>query len=174
MHPDNLRAMRDVQFDDWRVRISVHRLRTLPGFGDGDRFRPIRGAGEFLDGLRLAATVLGIGTGGWRASAELKLAAAQLDSRMLYATADDAETRIEIFSVARTRAIGDSGEPSATVLVGDSVWDVATARMLRWCFLGVGVGAAATRLHKAGAAVVVPDYADLDATKAIRGAQFPR
>jgi phosphoglycolate phosphatase-like HAD superfamily hydrolase len=153
--------------DDFLRRLEAERV------ADANRFRPVRAAPQFLDGLRRVAPILGIGTGGWRVSAEFKLGAAGIDPGLLYATADDAESRAEIFSLAWTRASADSERPRATILVGDSVWDVATARKLGWRFLGVGTGAAAGRLHRAGAAVVVPDYVGPDAIEAIQRAQVP-
>lgn len=54
-------------------------------------------------------------------------------------------------------------QPLATLLVGDTVSDVATARTLGWRFLGVGTGAGAVQLARAGAKIIVPHFADLNA-----------
>ena len=156
-----------------RLRLDFVQRLEVERAAASHRFRPIRAAPEFLDGLRRVGAVLGIGTGGWRVSAELKLTTAGLPTDLLYATADDAETRVEIFSLAWTRANADSSRPASTVLIGDSVWDVATARKLGWRFLGVSAGAGATRLREAGAAKVVPNYADLSALDALQSAQLP-
>jgi len=156
-----------------RLRLDFLRRLEVERAAASHRFRPISAAPEFLDGLRRVDAVLGIGTGGWRVSAELKLTTAGLPTNLLYATADDAEARVEIFSLAWTRANADSGRPAATVLIGDSVWDVATARNLGWRFLGIGGGARATRLREAGAARVVADYARLDMLNAVQSAQLP-
>lgn len=155
-----------------RFRQDFLRLLEVELIANGGGFLSVKAAPEFLDTLRRAGAAVGIGTGGWRPSAELKLTAAGIDTSLLYATADDAETRAEIFSLARSRAADSEGR-RATVLVGDSTWDVITAQMLGWRFLGVGAGVAAARLRKAGARLVIPDYADLDAAVAIQRARVP-
>jgi phosphoglycolate phosphatase-like HAD superfamily hydrolase len=138
---------------------------------DVQRFQPVAGAPELLDQLCGVGVTLGIATGGWRMSAELKLATAGLPTNLLCATSDDAEARIDIFSLAWARAT--AAPIDTTVLVGDSVLDVATARQLGWRFLGVGTGVAAFRLRDAGATIVVPDYSDLAATDMLHRAQIP-
>lgn len=140
---------------------------------DGRRFLPIEGALPFLNSLRQGGATVGIGTGAWRVSAELKLAAAQLDLGLLYATADDGETRAEIFSLACARAAPRAQWAPDTVLVGDGVWDVETARQLGWRFIGVGTGAVAARLREAGAAEVVPNFLGLNATDVLHRARIP-
>ena len=117
--------------------------------------------------------IVGVATGGWRVSAERKLSTVGVPTDLLYATADDAEARVDIFGLAWTRATAHSARPGVTVLVGDSVWDVATARRLGWRFLGVGRGANARHLREAGAALIVPDYADLDACDTLERCQVP-
>jgi phosphoglycolate phosphatase-like HAD superfamily hydrolase len=145
--------------------LQVDFLRRLEAerAADARRFQPVRAAPEFLDGLRGMGVTVGIGTGGWRRSAELKLRAADLPTHLLYATADDAEARVDIFSLAWTRATAGTTGCRPTVLIGDSVWDLATARQFAWAFVGLAAGAAAEQLRQAGSAIVVPDYADLDA-----------
>ncbi len=154
-----------------RMRRDFLRRLEAERMAQAHRFGSVRAAPQFLEALRRVGAVLGIGTGGWRVSAELKLAAAGHPTQLLYATADDAEARLDIFSLAWTRATAYSGPPHATVLVGDGVWDVVTARNLSWCFVGVGTGAGAGRLREAGAGMVVPDYADLDAYDMLQRAQ---
>jgi phosphoglycolate phosphatase-like HAD superfamily hydrolase len=125
------------------------------------RFGCIPGAPRLVRELSDSGIPTGIGTGGWRPSAELKLTAAGLDASILHATADDHETRTAIFSLARLRTAGTAWK-GRTLLIGDSVWDVDTARRLEWGFLGVGSGAAAEALRSAGAARVIPDYQGID------------
>ena len=109
-----------------------------------------------------------------RVSAELKLSTAGLPVNLLYATADDAEARVDIFALAWDRATAHSAAPRATILIGDRVWDVACARQLGWRFVGVGTGAAAARLREAGATMVVPDYAGLDVHEMLQPPEVPR
>jgi phosphoglycolate phosphatase-like HAD superfamily hydrolase len=152
---------------DFFLRLEARRLE------DPRRFLPIEGALPFLNSLQQEGTTVGIGTGGWRVSAELKLAEARLDLGLLYATADDAETRVEVFSLAYARAVPTPQAPPDTVLVGDGVWDADAARRLGWRFVGVGAGAVAARLREAGAAEVVPNYLGLNATDALHRARIP-
>lgn len=152
---------------DFVRRLEAERTANL------HRFQPVRAAPQLLDDLRRAGALLGIGTGGWRVSAQLKLAAAGLPAELLHATADDAEARVDIFSLAWTRVTASSGRPLATVLFGDSVEDVATARQLGWRFIGVGTGLNQTRLLEAGAGIVVPDYEDRDLHDTLQRAQVP-
>jgi phosphoglycolate phosphatase-like HAD superfamily hydrolase len=146
-----------------RLRLDFLRRLDAERVADVRRFRAINAAPQFLESLRRAGAIVGIATGGWRVSAELKLSTVGVATDLLHATADDGEARVDIFALAWARATAHSARPGATVLIGDSVWDVATARRLGWRFLGVGRGADATQLREAGAALIVPDYAELDA-----------
>jgi beta-phosphoglucomutase-like phosphatase (HAD superfamily) len=139
-----------------------------------ERFRCISGAPRFVEDLRRFNVRVGIGTGGWRPSAELKLAASGLDPALLHATADDHETRDEIFLLAWSRAMDGSARPATTLLIGDSICDVDTARRLGWRFLGIASDEARERLQEAGAVSIVPDYAGLDALQTIYSAEPPR
>jgi beta-phosphoglucomutase-like phosphatase (HAD superfamily) len=149
-------------------RLEEERLTNL------ERFRCIPGAPRFFEDLRRMSVRVGIGTGGWRPSAELKLTAAGIDCGLLHATADDHETRIEIFHLAWSRGVKGSPRPMATVLIGDSIFDVDTARRLGWSFLGIASGEARERLQGAGAVSIVPDYAGLDALQTVYSAEPPR
>lgn len=139
-----------------------------------ERFRCISGAPRFVEDLRRVNVRVGIGTGGWRPSAELKLAASGLDPVLLHATADDHEIRDEIFSLAWSRAMDGSAHPAATLLIGDSICDVDTARRLGWRFLGIASDEARERLQEAGAVSIIPSYAGLDALQTIYSAKPPR
>jgi phosphoglycolate phosphatase-like HAD superfamily hydrolase len=108
-----------------------------------------------------------LATGGWRLSAQLKLAAAGLDCRGVpLASADDGLTREEIVEQACARAGFSISAATRIVSVGDGVWDVRTARSLGLRFLGVGEGTHAEALYRAGAGSVLPDLADVGAVRA--------
>jgi beta-phosphoglucomutase-like phosphatase (HAD superfamily) len=158
--------------DDLR-RAFVRRLEE-ERLADPGRLRCIPGAPRFVEDLRRVNVCVGIGTGGWRPSAELKLAASGLDPALLHATADDHETRDEIFLLAWSRAMDGSARPPTTLLIGDSICDVGTARRLGWSFLGIASGEARERLQGAGAVSIVPDYAGLDALQTVYSAEPPR
>jgi phosphoglycolate phosphatase-like HAD superfamily hydrolase len=122
-----------------------------------DRFASIAGAAAFLESCVAAKLRVAIGTGGWRPSATSKLEAAGLPAAFLYSTADEGETRIEIFSKAH-EAVG--GAP--VLLVGDSDCDAKTAGELGWGFVGVGSGEKGKRLQKLGAGLVIENYIGKD------------
>lgn len=113
-----------------------------------------------------------IATGAWRRSALVKLGAAGIDIEGIpFASGDDAIDRCSIFSLAARRARGPF---SRTILVGDGVWDVATARSLNMAFLGVGSGTRADKLRAAGAETVVGDFSSTEAvTVALKLASIP-
>ena len=158
--------MKAFQFDFVR-RLQAEQLT------DAERFQPVRAAPTFLDSLGRAGAIVGIGTGGWRLSAEFKLRTAGIPTELLYATADDSEVRTDIFSLAYQRARGKGVASLDTVLVGDTVRDVATARKLGWRFLGIGSGPKAAELCIAGARTVVPNYVDLEPQTLLQRAFAP-
>jgi FMN phosphatase YigB (HAD superfamily) len=81
---------------------------------------------------------IAIATGGWRQSAEIKLATAGFNTAGLrLATADDAVTRTGIMQLAlQSMAV----EPAAITYFGDGTWDRDACRELGWTFRPVGPG----------------------------------
>ncbi len=134
---------------------------------EADRARcvPIPGALEMLRALGRSGWCIAAATGGWGPSARLKLRVAGIElPHAVLACADDAETRVEIVSLARRRAEEYFGRSFERVVsIGDGVWDVAAARQLGLPFIGIASGERADRLRAVGAEVVLPDYADLRA-----------
>jgi phosphoglycolate phosphatase-like HAD superfamily hydrolase len=130
-------------------------LETSPGL-----FREIKGAGRLLQTLKQTpGFCLGLATGDWRASAELKLHGAGLPyDELVFTSADDGISREEIVSqcLARVQKQYQRSHFSKTISVGDGVWDMKTAENLGLAFLGVGDG-----LLEQGAKCVVPDFSDL-------------
>jgi len=77
-----------------------------------------------------------VATGGWRATASLKLESAGFDLRGApLATSDDARERIEIMRVALSR-IGSRFE--SITYYGDGPWDRDACHDLGWRFVAVG------------------------------------
>ena len=101
-----------------------------------------------------------LATGGFRASAELKLRrAGLLDPSVPFASSDDALSREQIMRIAADRAAKKyMVEFSGFTFIGDGVWDVRAARNLGWTFIGIGAGENAERLRRAGADTIIPDY----------------
>ncbi len=130
-----------------------------------ERFAPIPGARSLVSRLLSeSGWRIALATGGWGRSARLKLRCAGVDfGAAPLASADDSRIRAEIAETAIGRA-GGRGAFARVVLVGDTIWDVRTAKRLALPFLGVARGARAEALRAAGTAAVVPDFADAAAT----------
>ncbi len=153
------RPPRPEEMDDLRrefVNLLERERDTAP-----HRFAAIGGAARFIKVCQEAGLRTGIGTGGWRASATLKLEAAGLPIPLLLATSDDGISRVEIFSLAMDRTSAP-GEASSVLFFGDSDCDAATARQLGWEFVGIGSGDHAIGLREQGAFRVIRDYSDAD------------
>ena len=121
----------------------------------------IRGASAALALLRESPDfAIALATGGFRASAEVKLRRAGLfDASIPWASSDDAVAREQIMRVAAARAAEKYAvEFAAFTHVGDGVWDVKAARELGWNFIGVAAGEDAERLRCAGAVNIIADY----------------
>jgi phosphoglycolate phosphatase-like HAD superfamily hydrolase len=132
-----------------------------------ERFAAILGASQLLARLEREERRFAFATGGWGKTARLKLQAAGLPVAPLLGSSDDSRDRLEIFSLAATRAATLWGTPPGqVVLVGDGTWDVRVAARLGWPFVGVGRGDRAARLRDEGANLVIPDFADCDGTLA--------
>lgn len=102
-------------------------------------FTEIPGARAFLDGLRSSpANYVALATGGWQASAELKLRSAGFDLAGLMLSASDSErdrTRIMRAALDRPQATFES-----ITYFGDGPWDRAACERLGWRFVAVGAG----------------------------------
>jgi phosphoglycolate phosphatase-like HAD superfamily hydrolase len=141
-------------------------------------FDEIAGAVIALDRLKQEPDwAIAIATGCWRASALLKLSAANIDINGTPAAyAEDGLSREEILEAAVSQSLERYGLSSfeKIVSIGDGLWDVRTARRLGFDFLGVGSGQAAELLHKSGAKHVIEDFADYDRLiRVLNEAQIP-
>ncbi len=133
-----------------------------------ERFVAIAGAAALFPHLRRAGWHVALATGGWLASATVKLRAAGLvASDLPMACADDAESREEIVRLAWQKAEVQAGIAFRRVVsVGDAPWDVRTARALGLPFVGIATGVRADRLRTAGATTILPDLSDAAAVLA--------
>jgi len=127
-------------------------------------FTEIAGASVALSRLKRESDwAVAIATGCWRESALLKLRAAQIDIDGIPAAfAEDGLSRAEILRSAVSQSLEQHRLSSfaRTVSIGDGVWDVRTARLLNFAFLGVANGEQAASLDRAGAKHVIEDFAD--------------
>jgi phosphoglycolate phosphatase-like HAD superfamily hydrolase len=125
----------------------------------------LAGANELLRDIRARKDcVVAIVTGGWGPTALLKLQTSALDvGGLVIVTSDDEETRRGILGTAAIFAAAERGTPgfSAVVLIGDGTWDAEAARAYGAGFVGIAADEGrAERLRAAGAAAVLPHYAD--------------
>ena len=132
-----------------------------------EKFTPIVGAAELLTRLRADSQPgIALATGGYRLTARFKLERAGLEVADLpLASADDGLARDEIIGAALARARSAYGveQFARVVSVGDGLWDLGTARLLKMPFVGIAGGLRAERLRAAGADVVLVDFSDLEA-----------
>jgi phosphoglycolate phosphatase-like HAD superfamily hydrolase len=127
-----------------------------------DRFVAIKGAGHIFQHLRSAGWWVAIATGGWGASAAIKLrAAGLLADDVPMACADHAEAREDIVRLSWQKAEAAAGVSFQRVVsVGDAPWDVRAAHSLGIPFVGIATGDAAERLRRAGATTILRHFAD--------------
>jgi beta-phosphoglucomutase-like phosphatase (HAD superfamily) len=100
-------------------------------------FPEVAGAKDLVRRVRMSEDhVAAIATGGWRATAKLKLTTAGFDlDGVPLASSDDALDRREIMRHA-LKPLGDDFE--SVVYFGDAVWDQAACESLGWRFQAVG------------------------------------
>ncbi len=129
-------------------------------------FAEVSGAVTMLE--RLAEKrdwAIAVATGCWRASAELKLRAANIRLHEKPAGfAEDGPSRETIVSAAIERAhqMYNRARFDKIVSVGDGVWDVKTAENLGLSFVGIGADKRAETLRQNGARHILPDYNHAD------------
>jgi len=100
-------------------------------------FRALPGAQSVIGRLRASEVhCVAIATGGWRRSAEIKLATAGFDiGPVPLATSDDAIERTAIMEYALA-SIGE--EVASVTYFGDGPWDQLACQRLGWAFRAVG------------------------------------
>lgn len=104
---------------------------------------------------------VGIGTGGWRRPACLKLRHVGIPIEPLFlSAADNMETREDITNdaIRQAKEVHDSFD--RIVYVGDAIWDVRTTRNLSMDFIGIRRNGDFEVLEKEGATSVLKDYTD--------------
>jgi phosphoglycolate phosphatase-like HAD superfamily hydrolase len=105
---------------------------------------------------------MGIGTGNFRHSAEVKLRHYGIRDRFRGgAYADDAEERTDIVRLAVQRLAERTGEVSRALVVGDTPHDVAAAKASGSVAVGVATGDySQEELRRSGADIAFPDLSD--------------
>jgi len=127
-------------------------------------FAKIAGASSMLGRLNQEPEWrVAIASGSWSVSGALKLKVAGIElDDFPAAFADDGLSREEILKAAVLKAQlrYDEDHFARIVSVGDGVWDVRTARKLRFPFLGIGREERRNKLSRAGATHVITDFAN--------------
>lgn len=102
-----------------------------------DTCSQIPGAADLLHSLgQIPSIRIGIATGGWSHTAQMKLEAAGLsDTNIPMSSGDDALSRTEIMQICANKL---NSSISSFVYVGDAEWDFRAANTLGWQFIGVG------------------------------------
>lgn len=103
---------------------------------DGGICKAIPGAQQFLKRLLQQGYRVGIATGGWRHTAEMKLAHARVNIEGIELVSCDAAIDRTGIMTHCLRKIG--GDPNMAVYFGDAPWDIKAAESLGWKFVGVG------------------------------------
>jgi phosphoglycolate phosphatase-like HAD superfamily hydrolase len=148
------------------LKFKSHFVRLLEDYRvkDSSLFAEIVGASLMLRRLNQEPEWrVAIASGGWRVSAALKLTMAGIEvNDYPGAFADDGLSREEILraAVLKAQTFYRQNDFARVVSVGDGLWDVRTARNLRFPFLGVGRGKAERTLRRAGAMHVIKDFGD--------------
>ena len=106
---------------------------------ESNKLEPVPGACQLIDQLQSSPGVtVAIATGGWKETAELKLAAVGIEcDRTPLATSSDAVSRIEIMRLAEQRAAAD-GPFLRRTYFGDAPWDLAASAELGYAFVAIG------------------------------------
>ena len=141
-----------------------------------DEFRQVPGAKTAFENLKKDADFLvGIGTGGWKKPARLKLRHLDMGLEdVADAYADGNYTREGILkeSIGKAEAMGVGF--NRIVYVGDAKWDVKTTRNMGLPFVGIRREGNREVLLEIGAKDVLVDFSDYDRfVAAIRGAEVP-
>jgi phosphoglycolate phosphatase-like HAD superfamily hydrolase len=148
------------------LRLKTRFVRLLEDYRvkDSSLFAEIYGASLMLRRLKQEPEWrIAIASGGWRVSAILKLKVAGIEvDDFPAAFADDGLSREEILqsAVLKAQMLFQQNHFARIVSVGDGLWDVRTARSLKFPFLGIGSGEGEKKLRRAGATHVIKDFAD--------------
>ncbi len=107
--------------------------------------------------------VLGIGTGGWKAPAMVKLNHLDIPTTgMAMAFADGNFTREAILEESITLAKSKHDDIGRIVYVGDAIWDVETTRNMGLPFIGIRRKGDEAVLKSAGSHIVLRNFVDFD------------
>ncbi len=152
---------RTVDYDEMQIfkdafvsKIRYKRLRNP------ELFEEIPGAVNMIEYLQNEEEVLlGIGTGGWKQPAMVKLEHLKFDTSDMYMSfADGHVARESILNASIDMARTQHANIERIVYIGDAVWDVKTTRNLDLPFIGIRKEGDLEVLRNIGASHVLKDY----------------
>ncbi len=127
-----------------------------------EKFQEVPGAKAFFERLKNDSNiVLGIGTGAWKKSAEIKLSSIGIDhSNVAFSNSDHYQSRedITLHVIEQARA-QIKEEPKEIIYFGDGVWDYKTCKNLNIKFIGIDV-LKDEKLKNLGAKIVFENFLD--------------
>ncbi|MCB9287785.1 MAG: HAD family hydrolase [Lewinellaceae bacterium] len=148
------------RFQEHYVELLQYNRRTAP-----QDYLEVPGARQAIAALEQDSRYLiGVATGGWKWSAEVKLehVGITIDHR-LFSGADGKAAREHIIEEVVAAARELHGAPfTKVVYIGDAIWDVHTTRNLQLDFIGIRRRGDFGLLQQEGARHVIRDYLDYD------------
>ena len=108
--------------------------------------------------------LVGVATGGWKRSAEIKLqhVGIAIDQRLFSGADGKLEREHIVEEVVACAEELNGGSFSKTIYIGDAIWDVRTTRNLQLDFIGVRRMGDFSLLQKEGARHLIRDYLDYE------------
>lgn len=129
-----------------------------------DLFAEVPGAADFLQNLRSLEYPIGIATGAWKESAQIKLSHIGIDpDDYPWAHSDDHFSRQRITELCIERASDFYNQhflPEDVIYFGDGVWDLKTTTTMDVKFVGVDVKADG-KLFCMGQRKIIRNYLDI-------------
>jgi phosphoglycolate phosphatase-like HAD superfamily hydrolase len=99
--------------------------------------KPIPGAVDFIDTLKRSPDYqVGIATGGWRHTSQMKLKSAGFDIKGIALKSCDDHKEREMIMEACYKQISKNGD--GALYFGDHLWDLKASEILGWKFIGIG------------------------------------
>ncbi|MEQ8704024.1 MAG: HAD hydrolase-like protein [Phaeodactylibacter sp.] len=138
-------------------------------------FQEVPGARQAIEQLQEVDCLIGIGTGGWKIPAHIKLShvGITIEDR-LFSGGDGKPTREAILEETIAAAEVLNGGPlSRVVYLGDAEWDVTTTRNMQIDFVGVRRAGDLDTLWSLGAETVIQDYTNYGTFEAALKAARP-
>jgi len=157
--------------DAFVSKIQYKRLRNP------ELFEEVPGAVNIIEYLQNEEEILlGIGTGGWRQPAMVKLKHLGFNTENMFMSfADGHYSRESMVNASIDMAKAQHANIERVVYVGDASWDVKTTRNLALPFIGIRKEGDLDALQKVGADYVLKDYLEHQKFKDyIREAKPPR